>query len=192
MALDKVANDILEGARQEAAKRIQEAEKERAKILQETDQRIDRLQKAEDKELQETLNRMRRQELSSAELESKKVILNARKEILNRTFAETLSELSALDPKQKSALYKKMLADGKKMIHHPKVFIPKGEADRLAGLRAQGLCIPDRDRHGARPDPGVRRRRGPSGLSFQVHPGRDLGSRAEERFEHTLRVRVLW
>jgi len=135
MALDKVANDILEGARQEAAKRIQDAEKERAKILQESDQRIDKLQKAEEKELQETLNRMRRQELSSAELESKKVILNARKEILNRTFAETLNELSALDPKQKSALYKKMLADGKKIIHHPKVFIPKGEADLLAGLR---------------------------------------------------------
>lgn len=135
MALDKVANDILEGAKQEAAKRIQDAEKERTKILQESDQRIEKLQKAEEKELQETLKRMRRQELSSAELESKKVVLNSRKEILNRTFSGTLEELSALDPKQKSALYKKMLADGKKIIHHPKVFIPKGEADLLAGLR---------------------------------------------------------
>lgn len=135
MALDKVADDILEGARQEAAKRIQDAEKERAKILQESDQRIEKLEKAEEKELQETLNRMRRQELSSAELESKKVILNARKEILNRTFAETLKELSALDPKHKSALYKKILVDGKKIIHHPKVYCPKGEADLLAGLR---------------------------------------------------------
>ena len=135
MALDKVANDILDNARKEADLRIQEAEKERAKILQETDQKIERMQKAEEKELQDALVRMRRQELSSAELEAKKIVLNKRKDILNRTFNEMLRELSTMDPKEKSALYKKILADGKKVIHKPKVFCPKGEADLLAGLR---------------------------------------------------------
>jgi len=135
MALDKVANNILDNARKEADLRIQEAEKERAKILQETDQKIERMQKAEEKELQDALVRMRRQELSSAELEAKKIVLNKRKDILNRTFNEMLRELSTMDPKEKSALYKKILADGKKVIHKPKVFCPKGEADLLAGLR---------------------------------------------------------
>jgi V/A-type H+-transporting ATPase subunit E len=78
---------------------------------------------------------MRRQELSSAELEAKKIVLNKRKDILNQTFEEMLKELSTMDSKEKSALYKKILADGKKVIHKPKVFIPKGEADLLAGLR---------------------------------------------------------
>jgi V/A-type H+-transporting ATPase subunit E len=135
MALDKVANDILDNARKEADQRIQEAEKERAKILQEADQRIDKMRRSEEKELQDGLMRMRRQELSSAELEAKKIVLNKRKDILNRTFEEMLKELSAMDPKEKSHLYKKILADGKKTIHKPKVFIPKGEADLLAGLR---------------------------------------------------------
>ncbi len=135
MALDKVANDILEDARKEADQRIQEAEKERAKILLETDQKIEKMRKVEEKELQDALMRMGRQELSSAELEAKKIVLNKRKDILNRTFDEMLRELSTMDPKEKSALYKKILIDGKKVIHKPKVFCPKGEADLLAGLR---------------------------------------------------------
>lgn len=135
MALDKVANDILENARKEADQRVQEAEKERTKILQEADQRIDKARRSEEKELQDGLMRMRRQELSSAELEAKKIVLNKRKDVLNRAFEEMLKELSTMDHKEKSALYKKIVADGKKTIHRPKVFIPKGEADLLAGLR---------------------------------------------------------
>jgi V/A-type H+-transporting ATPase subunit E len=135
MALDKVANDILESARKEADQRIQEAEKEKARILQDSDQKIDRMRKVEEKELQDNITRMRRQELSSAELEAKKIVLNKRKDILNRTFDEALKELSAMGPKEKASLYKKIVADGKKTIHKPKVFIPNGEADLLAGLR---------------------------------------------------------
>jgi len=135
MALDKVVENILSSAQMEADKRVQDAEKERARILQETDQKIDKMRKAEEKELQEALLRMRRQELSSAELEAKKIVLNKRKEILNQTFGELLKEFSKMDPKDKSALYKKILADGKKVIHHPKVYCPKGEADLLSGLR---------------------------------------------------------
>jgi len=135
MALDKVANEILESAKQEGDLRIQDAEKERARILQETDLKIEKMRKADEKELQDALLRMRRQELSSAELEAKKIVLNKRKDVLNRTFDEMLDELSNLAPAEKSALYKKILADGKKIIPMPRVFCPKGEADLLAGLR---------------------------------------------------------
>ncbi|NLK25443.1 MAG: hypothetical protein GX307_02575 [Euryarchaeota archaeon] len=134
MALDKVANEILESANQEGNLRIQEAEKERARILKEADLKIEKMQKAEEKELQDALLRMRRQEQSSAELEAKKIVLNKRKDILNQTFEETLNELAAMAPAEKSALYKKLLAEGKKTIPMPSVFCPIGEADLLAGL----------------------------------------------------------
>jgi V/A-type H+-transporting ATPase subunit E len=135
MALDKVVDNILGSARQDADKRIQDAEAERSRILLEADQKIDKMQKAQEKELQDALVRMERQEMSSAELEAKKIVLNTRKEILTRTFDEMLHELSAMDPREKSAIYKKILAEGKRVIHHPKVFIPRGEADLLSGLR---------------------------------------------------------
>jgi V/A-type H+-transporting ATPase subunit E len=135
MAMEEVAKDILDKASKEADLRIQAAENERAKILQEADLKIENMRKAEEKELQDNLARMRRQEVSSAELEAKKIVLNKRKEILNKTFEETLSELTNMSPHDKSALYKKILTDEKKTIHRPKVFCPKGEADLLAGLR---------------------------------------------------------
>ncbi|WP_026069076.1 V-type ATP synthase subunit E family protein [Methanomassiliicoccus luminyensis] len=135
MALDKVANEILENAQQEANLRIQRAEEERARIMKDADSEIEKIQRQEEKDLQEAILRMRRQELSSAELEAKKVVLNKRKEVLNRTFEETLQDLSAMGPKEKSALYKKILAEGKKVISRPKVYCPTGEADLLAGLR---------------------------------------------------------
>ncbi|NLI74548.1 MAG: hypothetical protein GX369_07250 [Euryarchaeota archaeon] len=132
MALDKVANEILESARQEGNLLIQEAEKERARILKEADQEIEKMRKANEKELQETILRMRRQEQSSAELESKKIVLNKRKEILNRTFDEILEEFSTLPPAEKTVLYKGILAEGMKIIPNPKVFCPKGETELLS------------------------------------------------------------
>jgi V/A-type H+/Na+-transporting ATPase subunit E len=135
MAMEEVAKDILDKARGEADQRIRAAETERERILHEADVKIENMRKAEEKELQDNLARMRRQEISSAELEAKKIVLNARKDVLARTFEETLSELSKMKPQEKSALYKKILADGKKVIHKPKVFCPEGEADLLAGLR---------------------------------------------------------
>ena len=83
----------------------------------------------------DVLDRMRRQELSSAELESKKIVLNKKKELLNKTFEEVLNELSNLGPQEKSVIYKKMVIDGKKVLHKPKVYCPNGEADLLSGLR---------------------------------------------------------
>ena len=70
---------------------------------------------------------MRQQEISSAELEAKRIILNAKKDILDKTFQETLKDSPSMDPKEKPALYKKILANGKNIIHKPKVFCPKGE-----------------------------------------------------------------
>jgi len=186
MALDKVANEILESAKQEGDLRIQDAEKERARILQETDLKIEKMRKADEKELQDALLRMRRQELSSAELEAKKIVLNKRKDVLNRTFDEMLDELSNLAPAEKSALYKKILADGKKIIPMPRVFCPKGEADLLAGLT--GLRIPHRDRYGVRAHPGEQRRDGQSRPAFPHPPGIDLGEGAEEHLDGPVRV----
>ncbi len=135
MALDKVASDIVDSAKIESAKRIQDAENERSRIMLEADQKIQKLQKGGEKELQDTLDRMRRQELSSAELESKKIVLNVKEILLGKTFGEVLSELSSMEPKEKSAIYKKMVVEGKKILHKPKIYCPKGEAILLSGIR---------------------------------------------------------
>lgn len=128
MALDKVVGNILESAKKEAATHIATAEKERASILQQADETIANKKKAQEKELEIALKRLRQQEISSAELEAKRIILNAKKEILDRSHAETLKELESMSAAEKGRIYSKIMADAKKIISKPKVLCPKGEA----------------------------------------------------------------
>jgi len=128
MALEKVVGNILETANTEAAARIATAEKERAAILQKADETIANKKKAQDKELEIALKRLRQQEISSAELEAKRIVLNAKKEILDRSFQETLKDLESMSEAEKVRVYHKILTNAKKSISKPKILCPKGES----------------------------------------------------------------
>ncbi len=138
MSLDKIADEILGNASKEADKIVKDAENERSRILLEADQKIENMRKAEEKELQESIERMKRQEISSAELDAKKIVLNKRKDILNRTFEEMLAELSEMDANEKSSIYKKIVDQGSKVIPSPKVLCPIGEKNLLADVDGMG------------------------------------------------------
>jgi V/A-type H+-transporting ATPase subunit E len=138
MALDKVVDDILEGAKKDADQLIQSAEKEKASILRSATDKIASERKLEAKQLDETLKRLRQQETSSAELEAKRAVLNARKDVLDLVFTGTLKELSSMADSEKARLYGKLLANGARIIPQPKVFCPKGEAKLLSGIPGVG------------------------------------------------------
>jgi V/A-type H+-transporting ATPase subunit E len=133
MALDNVVGQILESAQKDADQHIQEAEKEKSSILRQVDDQVAVKKKAEDKELEQTLVRMRQQEVSSAELEAKRLSLNAKKQVLDHTFQSTLSDINGLPPAEKGRIYKQILSKGVTIIPNPKVYCPKGDAKLLAG-----------------------------------------------------------
>jgi len=132
MALDNVVDEILESARQEADQILKTAEKEREAILRQATDAVSGKQKAQQKELEDAIKRLRQQELSSAELEEKRIVLNARKEMLDRTFEEVHSQLSEMGPAEKARLYGIILTKGKEIIPEPKIYCPIGEAKLLA------------------------------------------------------------
>jgi V/A-type H+-transporting ATPase subunit E len=139
MALDNVVGQILDSANKDAEKLIQDAEKERAAILQQADENIAAKKKVQDKDLEQALIRLKQQELSSAELEAKRIVLNARKEVLDEAFRETLKELNAMSASEKTKVYAKIISKGQSTIHSPKVYCPKGDASLLgsaSGVRA--------------------------------------------------------
>ena len=138
MSLDKIADEILGNASKEADKIVKDAENERSRILLEADQKIENMRKAEEKELQESIERMKRQEISSAELDAKKIVLNKRKDILNRTLEEMLAELSEMDANEKGGIYKNIVDQGSKVIPSPKVLCPIGEKNLLADVDGMG------------------------------------------------------
>ncbi|QLH74880.1 MAG: hypothetical protein HPY73_05110 [Methanomassiliicoccales archaeon] len=139
MALDNVVGQILDSANKEAEKLIQEAEKEKAAILQQADENIAAKKKAQEKELELALARLRQQEMSSAELEAKRVVLNAKKAALDEAFQETLKELNSISSTERAKVYGKIITKAQSVIPNPKVYCPKGDAALLGnamGVRA--------------------------------------------------------
>jgi V/A-type H+/Na+-transporting ATPase subunit E len=131
MALDNVVDEILESARKDADQILKGAEKEKGVILQQAAEAVSTKQKAQQKETEDAVKRLRQQEISSAELEEKRIVLNARKEMLDRTFEEANSQISEMSSADKARLYESILEKGRKAIKEPKIYCPLGEAKLL-------------------------------------------------------------
>jgi V/A-type H+-transporting ATPase subunit E len=127
MALDNVTKEITESARASAAAIEAEGDAEAAKIMADADATISDMRTKEDKRLKEVIEQLGRQVLSSAELESKKIVLSKKKEILEKAFAESLAALEAAPAAVKKKQYKQMVDAAKKAIGEPKAYCAKGD-----------------------------------------------------------------
>lgn len=139
MALDNVKEDIIRSA-EESVKAINaERDAEIAKIQDEANAVISDMRTKEDKRLKEALEQLVRQELSSAELESKKIVLSKKKEILAAAFDEALADLENAPAKTKKEQYKKMVDSAKKVISDPVAYCAKGETVKAADIGVSTL-----------------------------------------------------
>jgi V/A-type H+-transporting ATPase subunit E len=127
MALDNVTKDIRDSARASVAAIEAERDAEVAKIMAEADAVISDMKTKEDKKLKEAIEQLGRQMLSSAELESKKIVLSKKKEILEKAFAESLASLESASAATRKKQYKQMVAAAKSVIADPKAYCAKDE-----------------------------------------------------------------
>jgi len=134
MALNNVTAEI----KAQSDKRVKciqdQTSEEIARIQSETEKKIAGLKESEEKRLADTIGRMDRQEASSAELESKKVVLAKKKEILSEVFDETLHELETAPADKKLAQYKSMVAYAKTIIENPKAIMSEKDDFSAADL----------------------------------------------------------
>jgi V/A-type H+-transporting ATPase subunit E len=139
MALDNVKKDIT-GSAEETVRAINaERDAEIARITAEADAVISDMRKKEDKRLKEAIAHLGLQELSSAELESKKIVLAKKKEILSQAFAEALEELESAPPKVRTERYKKMVSAAKNVIKEPKAYCAKDETIKAEDIGVTSL-----------------------------------------------------
>ena len=120
MALANVTQEISRDADAKAAALKAEADAEVAKITADAEAKIAELKEKEDKRLKEAIERLERQELSSAELESKKIVLAKKKEILAQTFDSMLADLEGASAAEKLTQYKAMVKVAKGIIENPR------------------------------------------------------------------------
>lgn len=123
MALANVTQEVSRAADQKAAAIKAEADAEIAKIRADADQKIAELKEKEDKRLREAVERLTRQELSSAELESKKIVLAKKKEILTAAYDSTLAELENESAEKKLKHYRAMVKAASGIIEKPKALM---------------------------------------------------------------------
>ena len=134
MALASVTQEINAAAAAKAQAIMDEANAEIARINADADAKIAEMKDREDKRLKEAVERLNRQELSSAELESKKIVLAKKKELLTEAFESTLADLEAGSADVKLVHYKAMVEAAKKIIDSPKAIMSVNDSFTASDL----------------------------------------------------------
>ena len=134
MALESVTKEIEADAQARAAIILKQKDKDVAEINAKADAQIAEMKEKQDKRVAETVGNLARQERSSAELESKKVVLSKKKDVLNRAFETALADLENMPANKKLAYYKAMVASAKDVIPEPKAVISVNDKFTAADL----------------------------------------------------------
>ncbi len=117
--LANVTQEIRKAAEDEVSKIKADAKAEADRILADATAKVTELEEKEAKKRDEEVERLKRQELSSAELESKKIVLAKKKEVLAKAFDQTLSDLENAPVDKKLEQYKAMVKKVKDVIPNP-------------------------------------------------------------------------
>jgi len=139
MALSNVTQEILADAEAKAAAIKAEADAEIKKINADAEAKIAELKDKEDKRLREAIESLTRQELSSAELESKKIVLAKKKVLLTEAFDGMLAELEGASSEEKLKHYKAMVKVAEEIIDAPKVLMSENDNFTAAELGVKSV-----------------------------------------------------
>lgn len=97
MALETVIQEVLSRGRAEADDVLKAAQAERERILQDARAEGAKLLERREREAKEAAERLLIQALARAELESKKIVLSAQKELLDEVYARVLDRLGRME-----------------------------------------------------------------------------------------------
>lgn len=109
MGLDAIVEEIKAKGRAEADKISDETSLEVSKIIADAQAAAARLKTAKEEAVRKEIERMKQQELSSANLEVKKAKLNARKEILDEVYENAKESVKKLPAEKNQKLLKSII-----------------------------------------------------------------------------------
>ncbi|MBI2145232.1 hypothetical protein HYU18_02810 [Candidatus Woesearchaeota archaeon] len=103
MGLEKVKQEILEKARQEAGSIIEAATSESKAIVRAAEKQANEGEEVAEKEFQKASESMKKREAASADLELQKQMLAAKSELIEQVFIEARKMLGSLPDKKREA-----------------------------------------------------------------------------------------
>ena len=142
MGLEKLVEDILRKGDERAQEIIRQGETERQKQIALADDDISASREKAEARLQNQIAQMEQHELSSAELESRKMMLAAQREVLEDLRERILVELSQYPQDKRNALYSRLFAKAKSILGDCYVYSNEADASTLrppAGITKAGV-----------------------------------------------------
>lgn len=109
MGLENVVKDILDQARSEVDLITSQADEEAAAIINKANIQAKKIKEEKQTEVEAQIIRMKKQDISSTRLETKRAVLNARKDILDSVFQYVRDNISSLPDKKNADLLKVIL-----------------------------------------------------------------------------------
>ena len=137
MGLETVKEEILSNAKEQSNSLIAEARKEANRIMREAENKIEEMKVKSEADIKRMLDTIKRQELANAELENKKMLLEAKKEVIESVFSDTKKKLENLDDKKMEAIIKILLEKAKNEIEVAHIYCNKKDTKLLKGFSAE-------------------------------------------------------
>lgn len=144
MALEAVTKEIEASAQKAVADIRAQCDAEISEIRRQTDAEIAEMKEAQSRRTAAAVETLARQERSSAELESKKIVLLKKKEMLNRAFDAALVSLESMPADKKLACYKAMVKSSQALIDEPKAVMSVNDNFTAAELGVKSVEKSDR------------------------------------------------
>jgi len=127
MGLEAVKEEIIMHSKGQANSLIAEARKEANKIMKETEKKIEEMKEKSEAETKRILDTIKRQESTSAEMENKKMLLEAKKEIIDLVMSKAKNKLEKLPLDEKRIILENLLKKAQKEIKVKYVYCNKND-----------------------------------------------------------------
>ena len=134
MGLETVKEEIIGNARKQEEALLAEARQKAAEIIKDAEREIETFREKSEAEAKRLMEITKKQELASAELEGKKMLLEAKKQLIGMVFAGVQKKIDALDSKKMAAYMDNLLEKAKNDIEVAKVYCSKKDAKLLKGI----------------------------------------------------------
>jgi V/A-type H+/Na+-transporting ATPase subunit E len=148
MGLETVKEEIIRSAKAEEKAILAGAKKESNKIKNDTEKKIEEYEKLSEKEADREIEVIKGQFHATAELENRKQILEAKKQVIEEVFSAVKKNLSSLDNKTRESYLKTLIAKAKRELKVSFVYCNASDAgffkefetqasDMIGGLKAE-------------------------------------------------------
>ncbi len=127
MGLEKLIEDILQKGAERAQEIVRQGERERDELVQSADADMKANHEKSLEKVEAQIAQLERHELSSAELESRKILLSAQREVLEDLRERALSELALYPQDKKQMLYARLFSTAERTLGDCYVYSNKAD-----------------------------------------------------------------